>query len=272
MAGVGPSFFASMLNSCTGSLRDLTINDISKLSEYEAAIRVTKSHLNLERLKMKGYGARRCFAAMSESVASSLLVLSLKDDADIDEFYSPIEGNFEKLEKLEMEGSGSESCASSLLELKLDAEYEPFPEALRGNFAKLEKLTIFGVGVARYFASMSASCSHSLLELDLHESFANVDEEYEGFPKGLGGNLNLMKLEKLCLTGHGAIEWFASVSESLAPSLVEVRIYGWETNFVAIPGEFAKLKYLFLGGTENAMRIFEQMNVDHDSVVFETVV
>eukprot|EP00918_Siedleckia_nematoides_P050821 GHVU01111322.1.p1 GENE.GHVU01111322.1~~GHVU01111322.1.p1 ORF type:complete len:393 (+),score=43.98 GHVU01111322.1:39-1217(+) len=389
MAGVGPSFFASMLNSCTGSLRDLTINVRrgKSFSEYEAAIRGTKFHLNLERLTMRGNGARWCFAAMSESVASSLLVLWLCDDdmsLGREEFYGPIEGNFEKLEKLEMGGIGSgrcfasmlrsscpeslielslkdnnrgaelpqfperfegcfrklrklelegpfaarwfesisEWCASSLLELKLMDWSHYFPETLKGNFTKLEKLTMRGVGAARCFASMSASCSHSLLELDLRVSVNYVDEEYGGFRKGLGGNLvkleklrldghgasqcfasmsvscshslleldlresiydigeeyggfpkglggDLVKLEKLRLIGSGASQWFASVSESLAPSLVDVRIYQWHTNFVdAIPGEFLKLKFLTLGGTKNARRIFEQMNVDHDSVKF----
>eukprot|EP00918_Siedleckia_nematoides_P017547 GHVU01037750.1.p1 GENE.GHVU01037750.1~~GHVU01037750.1.p1 ORF type:complete len:222 (+),score=21.49 GHVU01037750.1:138-803(+) len=99
-------FYVATVSSCGGLLRNLTIGYM-ELYACEAAIRDMKLHLKLERLTMKGCNARRCFAAMSESVASSLLVLSLDDNTErghneSDEFYGPIKGNFEKLEKLEM--------------------------------------------------------------------------------------------------------------------------------------------------------------------------
>eukprot|EP00918_Siedleckia_nematoides_P056790 GHVU01123909.1.p1 GENE.GHVU01123909.1~~GHVU01123909.1.p1 ORF type:complete len:173 (-),score=16.15 GHVU01123909.1:1174-1692(-) len=162
------------------------------------------------------------------------------------------------------------SLISSLVELQLwDRPAELFPETFRGDFTKLEKLFFSGVGSTRCFVSMSVSCSHSLLELELNDFSDPGDAEYvDGFPEGLGGNLK--KLEKLSLDGNGASQRFASVSESLAASLVEVRI--WQpigSKFVdAIPGEFVKLKFLTLNGVTNAKEIFKHMKVDHDSVKF----
>eukprot|EP00918_Siedleckia_nematoides_P050817 GHVU01111318.1.p1 GENE.GHVU01111318.1~~GHVU01111318.1.p1 ORF type:complete len:273 (+),score=31.16 GHVU01111318.1:456-1274(+) len=234
----------------------------------------------LEKLEIMGIGSSRCFASMSRSCAESLIELSLVFDYDLfvepEQFPESFEGCFRKLRKFVFIGhsasmwfeSISESCASSLEELQLvDLSDEPFTDTFRGNFTKLEKLSMDGVGTARCFASMSASCSHSLRELDLRKIGDVEDEEYEEFRKGLGGNL--MKLEKLRLEGPGACQCFASVSESLAPSLVEVTIRQRlrRAKFVdAIPGEFVKLKFLELKGTKNAIRIFKQMKVDHDSV------
>eukprot|EP00918_Siedleckia_nematoides_P050820 GHVU01111321.1.p1 GENE.GHVU01111321.1~~GHVU01111321.1.p1 ORF type:complete len:330 (+),score=34.47 GHVU01111321.1:140-991(+) len=187
----------------------------------------------LEKLEMIGIGASHCFASMSGSCAESLVELSLTDN-----FYDPneterprfperFEGYFRKLRKFEFMGrspfrcfeSISESCASCLLELKLvDCSNVTFPETLRGNFTKLEKLTMHGRGAARCFASMSASCSHSLLELDLGKRvFGRREEE---FPKGFDGNP--VKLEKLRLDGRGASECFASMSASCSHSLLEL--------------------------------------------------
>eukprot|EP00918_Siedleckia_nematoides_P107973 GHVU01235591.1.p1 GENE.GHVU01235591.1~~GHVU01235591.1.p1 ORF type:complete len:175 (-),score=2.31 GHVU01235591.1:497-1021(-) len=133
-------------------------------------------------------------SAMRElwEISSSLVFFSERTPrpSDIDHYEQEVRAviarlqllgmNFEKLKRVSLSGwcvfegfaSISKLCARSLVQLSCkDYCYEGdvMPTAFEGEIGKLKKLTLAGIGAARCFASMSASCAGSLLELDLVE-------------------------------------------------------------------------------------------------------
>eukprot|EP00918_Siedleckia_nematoides_P100918 GHVU01220498.1.p1 GENE.GHVU01220498.1~~GHVU01220498.1.p1 ORF type:complete len:521 (-),score=33.61 GHVU01220498.1:164-1726(-) len=256
--------FAKISSSCAASLRELTLEHC--YWSKAAFVPIEGDFPKLEKVDFRGRGAIGCFAAVSKRWSPSLKELTLLGGSG-DVSGTTVDGNFEQLTKLRLNGVDIEgtlesilsSCGPALkvLTFKLwrtdrwsldGAEQRANRPSvpLLSQLMNIEEIDFSSDVSSLYFAELYKHCASKLKSVKLFEQ-----REFVGQIEA-----NFTSLERVDLYGAGASVWFSSFSQSCAATLRELILR--ETprglEFAVPEGNFSCLERVeFLGvGVVNA--------------------